>query len=149
MSKYEKKNLKLNGENHEDLNVISAYLQDSVLTLKDVLFLKKSRTFIMFVNRFMWEDVEKGVFRKSKRIRCALRFDEVLNVKSKNINQKNKKKPYELLTIKSKLTHKNVYEIKIFFAGIGIITVISEVIQVFMQDIGDSWPAKYTPEHKI
>ena len=149
MRKYEKKNLKLIGKNYEDLNVISAYLQDSVLTLKDILFLKKSRTFIMFVNRFMWEDVEKGVFRKNKRIRCAIRFDEVLNVKSKSINQKNKKKPYELLTIKSKLTLEDDYEIKICFAGIGIITVISEVIQVFMQDIGESWPAKYTPEHKI
>ena len=86
----EKKNLKLVCKNPEDLKVISAYLQDSIATSKDIKFLKKNRTFLMIVNRFMWEDVEKGVFRESKRIRCAIKFEHVLAVKSKQINQKNK-----------------------------------------------------------
>ena len=101
MTLAEKNNLKLIGKNEEDLKVISAYLQDSIVTIKDIAFLKKGRTFIMNVNRFMWEDVEKGVFRKNKRIRCALKFEEVISVKSKNINQKNKKKSLEFLAIKS------------------------------------------------
>ena len=42
----------------------------------------------MQLNRFMWEDVEKGVFRKNKRIRTILKFENVIEVKSKNINQK-------------------------------------------------------------
>ena len=29
----------------------------------------------MQLNRFMWEDVEKGVFRKNKRIRTVLKFE--------------------------------------------------------------------------
>ena len=37
----------------------------------------------MQLNRFMWEDVEKGVFRKNKRIRSVLKFDNVLDVFSK------------------------------------------------------------------
>ena len=41
----------------------------------------------MQLNRFMWEDVEKGVFRKNKRIRTILKFENVLEVLSKNINQ--------------------------------------------------------------
>ena len=89
MSIDEKDNLKLIGKNQEDLKVISAYLQDSVVIVRDIVFLKKNRTFIMIVNRFMWEDIEKGVFRQSKRIRCAVKFEEVINVKSRNINQKN------------------------------------------------------------
>ena len=92
MSKDERISLKLLGKNHEDLKVISAYLQDSILIIRDLIFLKQNRTFIMIVNRFMWEDVEKGVFRQNKRTRCALKFEEVINVKSKNINQKNKNK---------------------------------------------------------
>ena len=35
----------------------------------------------------MWEDVEKGVFRKNKRIRTVLKFENVIKVYSKNINQ--------------------------------------------------------------
>jgi hypothetical protein len=35
-------NLKLIGKNIEDLQVISAYCQDSVVKLKDIVFLKKT-----------------------------------------------------------------------------------------------------------
>ena len=62
----ERVKLKLLGKNQEDLKIISAYLQDSILIVKDIVFLKKNRTFVMIVNRFMWEDAEKGVFRKNK-----------------------------------------------------------------------------------
>ena len=95
MSMGEKANLKLLANNREDLKVISAYLQDSILIVKNIVFLKQNRTFVMIVNRFMWEDVEKGVFRQNKRIRCAVKFEEVIKVESKNINQKNKNKPLE------------------------------------------------------
>ena len=70
MSVKERANLKLLGKNQEDLKIISAYLQDSILIIKDIAFLKQNRTFVMIVNRFMWEDVEKGIFRQNKRIRC-------------------------------------------------------------------------------
>ena len=86
----ETNNLKLIGKNLEDLKVISAYLQDSIVTIKDIVFLEKNRTFIMVMNRFMWEDVEQGMFRQNKRIRCAIKFEEVIKVKSQNINQKKK-----------------------------------------------------------
>ena len=52
MSIDEKDNLKLIGKNQENLKVISAYLQDSVVIVRDIVFLKKNRTFIMIVNRF-------------------------------------------------------------------------------------------------
>ena len=37
----------------------------------------------------MWEDAEKGIFRKNKRIRSALVFDNVSKVKSKGIKNLN------------------------------------------------------------
>ena len=43
MSLDETINLKLIGKNQEDLKVISAYLQDSVVTVKDMVFLKNNR----------------------------------------------------------------------------------------------------------
>jgi len=49
MSMDERVNLKLLGKNQEDLKIISAYLQDSILIVKDIVFLKKNRTFIMIV----------------------------------------------------------------------------------------------------
>ena len=97
----------------------------------------------------MWEDAEKGAFRQSKRIRCAIKFDEVLKVKSKKINQKNKNRVLECLVIKCNEISNNNYEIKIFFAGDGIITLISETIEVILRDLGKAWGVKHIPKHKI
>ena len=149
MSGDAKNNLKLIGKNQEDLKIISAYTQDSVVAVKDMVFLQQSRIFIMLINRFMWEDVEKGMFRQSRRIRSAIKFEEVLKVKSKKINQKNKNKRLECLMIKCNEISNNNYEIKIFFSGDGIITLISEAIEVVMNDLGKAWNVKHIPEHKI
>ena len=83
----EAKNLKLIARTEEDLRVVSAHLQDSIASISDIANLRKNKIFLMQLNRFMWEDVEKGVFRKNKRIRTILKFENVLNVLSKNINQ--------------------------------------------------------------
>tara|TARA_B100001123_G_C15096937_1_gene941961 strand:+ start:532 stop:981 length:450 start_codon:yes stop_codon:yes gene_type:complete len=149
MIRTNKMGLKLLGKNQEDLKVISAYLQDSIVILGDMVFLKKNKTFVMIVNRFMWEDVEKGILRQGKRIRCAVKFEEVLQVKSRNINQKNKKRSLEYLAIKCGLNTDETYDIKIFFAGNSIITIMSESIEVFLQDIGKPWHVKHVPLHKI
>ena len=149
MSSDEKNSLKLIGKNSKDLEVISAYSQDSIVAVKDIVFLQKNKIFIMIVNRFMWEDVEKGVYRQNKRIRCAVKFEEVIKVESKNINQKNKNKPLECLAIKCSSIFGETYKINIFFAGNSIITITSEVIEVALHDLGKPWNVKHIPIHKI
>ena len=149
MSKDEKNNLKLIGKNQEDLKVISTYTQDSIVAVKDIVFLGQNRIFIMMINRFMWEDVGKGTFRQNKRIRCAIKFEEVLKVQSKEINQKSKNKFLECLAIECKEIPNNNYEIKIFFSGDNIITLISEAIEVVMHDLGKAWNVKHIPKHEI
>ena len=149
MSEYEKNNLKIIGKSQEDLKVISAYSQDSIVTVKDMIFLEKNKIFVMIINRFMWEDTGKGTYKKNKRIRCAIKFEGILKVKSKKINQKNRNKRLECLAIKcNEILSKN-YEIIFFFAGGSIITLISESIEVVMNDLGTSWNVKYVPKHKI
>ena len=85
------KNLKLIANSDEDLRVISAHLQDSITQVKNIVHLKKNRIFLIQFNRFMWEDVEKGVFRKSRRVQSVLKLDNILGVYSKNLNQKKKR----------------------------------------------------------
>ena len=59
MSEDVKNNLKLIGKNQEDLKVISAYSQDSIVATKDMIFLKKNR---------------------NKRLEClAIKCNEILN----------------------------------------------------------------------
>ena len=142
-------NLKLLGRSVEDLKTISAYLQDSIIIQKDITILKKNKIFLVLASRFMWEDAEKGLFRENKRIRCALRFDQVSNVICKNINQKKKNKVLELLAIKNLTIKDQSIEISLIFAGDSIITILAEEIEVLLDDLGEPWVVKKAPKHKI
>ena len=142
------KNLRLIARTEEDLRVISAHLQDSIASIADIANLKKNKIFLMQLNRFMWEDVEKGVFRKNKRIRTVLKFENILEVHSKNINQSKKDKFLDFLAIESCTMPDNNYEMKIIFAGDSIIRIICEVIEVTLDDQGEAWVTKNKPKHK-
>tara|TARA_B100000780_G_scaffold229593_1_gene169211 strand:- start:5 stop:448 length:444 start_codon:yes stop_codon:yes gene_type:complete len=142
-------NLKLLALSDKDLRVIAAHLQDSIVSPKDIANLKKNRIFLIQLNRFMWEDVEKGVFRKNKRIRTVLKFDNVISVSSKNINTKNNKNFLDFLTIESSLLPDRSYEIKLIFSGDAVIKVNSEVIDVTLDDQGASWESKTEPKHNF
>ena len=142
------KNLKLIARTEEDLRVVTAHLQDSIASISDIANLKKNKIFLMQLNRFMWEDVEKGVFRKNKRIRTILKFENVMKVLSRNINQLKKDKFLDFLAIETNITPDKNYEMKIIFAGDAVIRVISEVIEVTLDDQGEAWDTINKPKHK-
>ena len=142
-------NLKLLATSDKDLSVIAAHLQDSIVLPKDIANLKTNRIFLIQLNRFMWEDVEKGVFRKNKRIRTILKFDNVIKVSSKNINIKSDKHFLDFLTIETTLLLDKSYEIKLIFSGEATIKVNAEVIDVTLDDQGSPWESKTAPKHNF
>ncbi len=142
------KNLKLIARTLEDLRVVSAHLQDAIVNINDIANLKKNKILLIQLNRFMWEDIEKGVFRKNKRIRTILKFENVIKVKSKNINLVDKDKFLDFLTIETQQMIDNNYEMKLLFAGNSILKVTSEVIEVTLDDQGQAWDTKHKPKHK-
>ena len=141
-------NLKLIAKTEEDLKIVSAHLQDAIASISDIANLKKNKIFLMQLNRFMWEDVEKGVFRKNKRIRTVLKFENVINVTSKNINRGKKEVFLDFLTIETKQMLDEGYEINLIFSGDSIIKIITEVIEVTLDDQGSPWNTKAKPKHE-
>ena len=140
-------NLKLIAKTDEDLRVISAHLQDSIVKTSDIANLKKNKIFLMQLNRFMWEDIEKGVFRKNKRIRTILKFENVLKVTSKNVNQKKNDRFLDFLAIETfKMPDKN-YEMNLIFSGDMVIKLVTEAIEVTLDDQGTPWESKNKPKH--
>ena len=141
-------NLKLIAKTEEDLKIVSAHLQDAIASISDIANLKKNKIFLMQLNRFMWEDVEKGVFRKNKRIRTVLKFENVIKAVSKNINQKKNDRFLDFLAIETfKMPDKN-YEMNLIFSGDMIIKLIVEAIEVTLDDQGTPWESKNKPKHK-
>tara|TARA_A100001011_G_scaffold382963_1_gene453563 strand:+ start:2132 stop:2575 length:444 start_codon:yes stop_codon:yes gene_type:complete len=142
------RNLKLIAKTEEDIRVISAHLQDSIVKTADIASLEKNRIFLMQLNRFMWEDVEKGVFRKNKRIRTVLKFENVMRVSSKNVNQKKSDRFLDFLAIESLVTPDKNYEMNLIFSGDIIIKIIVEAIEVTLDDQGSPWESKNKPKHE-
>ncbi len=141
--------LKLLGKNIEDLKTISAYSQDSIVKIKDIVYLKENKIFIVMLSRFMWEDLEKGVFRNYKRIKSVLKFNFIENVLAKNINQQQKDRNLELLAIKSNHNQNNLYYTSLIFSGNNIILLKSEEIDVMLDDQEYFWEVKHSPKHRI
>ena len=140
--------LKLKADDKNDLKVFAAYLQDSITTPKEIKFLEKNKVFICIFNRFMWEDAEKGIFRDNKRIRSALKIDDVRSVKSKNLNPQ-EEKALEFLTINVEQGDQENININLLFSGNMTISVNVEAINATLEDFSDSWKTKIKPVHKI
>ena len=140
-------NLKLIAKTNEDLRVISAHFQDSIVKTSDIAKKKKNKILLMQLNRFMWEDVEKGVYRKNKRIRTVLKFENVLKVTSKNVNQKKNDRFLDFLAIETfKMPDKN-YEMNLIFSGDVVIKLVTEAIDLTLDDQGSPWESKNKPNH--
>ena len=140
--------LKLKADDENDLKVFAAYLQDSITVTQDIKYLEKNKTFICVFNRFMWEDAEKGIFRHNKRIRSALKIDDVKSVKSRNLDSK-EKKALEFLTINIDYDNKKNVNINLLFSGNMTISVNVEAINATLEDFSNSWKTKTKPFHKI
>jgi len=140
--------LKLKADDTNDLKVFAAYLQDSITSPKEIKFLEKNKAFICIFNRFMWEDAEKGIFRDNKRIRSALKIDDVRSVKSKNLNPQ-EEKALEFLTINIEQGDQENININLLFSGNMTISVNVEAINATLEDFSDSWKTKIKPDHKI
>ena len=143
------KYLKLIAKTMDDLKVISAHLQDSIVSTNDIANLKKNRIFLMQLNRFMWEDVEKGVFRKNKRIRTILKFENVIKVSSKNIKLNDNEIFLDFLAIETKQMPDKTHEMNLIFSDNSVVKVIAEVIEVSLDDQGEPWNTKSKPKHKF
>src|SRR5258706_12629712 len=69
----------------EDLEVVSAHLQDAEIKVADVHWRPGERRLVLAVDRFDWPAAIASV-PELRRCRAALRFDRVLACKCKNVN---------------------------------------------------------------
>jgi hypothetical protein len=147
------KGLKLKAQDHDDLTIISAYLQDAVTVVGDFNFNPKSRIFALMVNRYQWEEFQNrdsdDARHNCQRIRTGCHFENVIKVTSQNIPQDNKTHVLELLAIEASELENNNVAIDLIFAADGLLRLEAELIEASMQDIGKPYPAKCHPKHEI
>ena len=66
----------------EDLKVISAMMQDCIITASDMVFDKSMRLFAIMGNRFCWEVAEEET---QQRVRVGVHFTDVRKVAYRDV----------------------------------------------------------------
>jgi hypothetical protein len=134
----------------DDLQVISAKLQDAVARVGDLVWLPQSRRFAVLFNRFKWEDAE-GRRSQNVRVRSGLHFNGVLSTKSAKIMRGNPDAVLSLLAIQflPRGGEDPGGMIVLVFAGGGAIKLDVENIEAELSDISGEWAALGKPSHPI
>ena len=113
---------------NEGLQMISACTAGAKVRVADIKYLASNKVFLLSVERAKIE-----ANQKNKKINSICRFDFVDKVKSKNINQKDKKLALELIAI-DYLKNKDDYEINLIFNNNCHIALTTETIEVRLED---------------
>jgi len=133
----------------EDLAVVSAYVQDSVLKVGDMVYLPKEHRFAVAMNRFIWEEADDGRRKDYERRRAALTFDRVEKVQTSGIDRNRPDAVLELLAVSFTVTDNPAGTIELIFAGGGAVRVDVEVIEARLADLGTAWATKAKPTHDL
>ena len=110
------------------LQVVSACSAGAKVRVADIKFLLSNKVFLLSIERTKIETNQED-----KRINSILRFDNVLKVKSKNIDQNNKDLVIELMAI-DYLKNNNDYEINLMFENNAHISLVVEALEILLED---------------
>ena len=135
--------LRLAASDAEDLEVLSARLQDAVFKLKDASWQSRKRRFVLMVNRLQWEAGGKT------RVRAGLHFDGVLKVQSHMVKLGAGEAVVSILALRFAANGNEDPGgvVEIVLAGGGAIRLTVECINAELADITAPWTARGTPDH--
>lgn len=135
----------LAAEDAEDLDVLSARLQDAVARVKDLVWLPKARRFAALFNRYKWEEG-----RHPLRVRAGLHFENVQSARSQNIRHD----PEAVLSLLAIRFTPHAGDdpsgtVELVFSGGGEIRLDVECIEATLSDVSGEWAARGRPAHEI
>ncbi len=132
----------------EDLEIVSAHLQDAVVKVADVLWRPQENRVVVALNRFDWEgaQADKPEYR---RRRSALRFERVLSCKCKSVNPAGKDAVLNLLAVEFEETDSPAGAVTLIFSGGGAVRLEVECLEAELADLGPTWTTGTCPAHTI
>ena len=135
----------------DDLPVVSALLQDAVLTAGDMRFDRKARRFAMLVNRFRWEDrAAADVARRSyERVRTLVAVGDVRGVASQGFDRSDRDLVLSLLAVEFVPGEDGAGEVVLTLAGDGAIRLSVDCLDIQIRDVTRPYaaPSGRAPDH--
>lgn len=129
--------LRLMGRDEDDLQVISALVQDAVLQRSDVRWLHRERRFAMLVNRFRWEDLPlaERTGRSFERVRSVLSIEDALRVRASGLAAVDSSTVLSILSLGWLSGDDGAGTVELTLAGDGAIRVEVETLEVILRDV--------------
>ena len=146
----EENRLKLQAVALEDVEVLSALLQDGLVAARDLHYQKDEASFFMVINRFCWEQADDSKSETQlNRCLCGLKVAHVKEVSKRGLHR-NVNQFYNLLSItyeETEETDKAPNKLTFTFSdGYGIRLAVEE-LALILQDIAAPHPGLARPQH--
>ena len=138
--------LKLQALDAQDLEILSAHMQDAVLKVKGLEYLPRQKQFILTANRFDWQLAEAQ--GELTRRACVLHFARVEAVQSRGIAKDNADGILSLLSISFETAEEPSGHILLTFAGGASLRLKVECIEARLVDGEAQWAAARKPAHE-
>jgi hypothetical protein len=142
--------LRLRAEDADDLAVISAMVQDALISVKDLTYDRAGKRFTLVANRFRWEakppksnggaDGGPGF----ERVLCAMTFDGVESAAYRGFRRRDDDRILSLLAIRP---GNQPQTIDLEFSGGATLRLGVSAIKAYATDLGEAWPTTWQPDH--
>jgi hypothetical protein len=141
--------LKLVALDTQDLEIVSAHVQDAVVKVADISYSAAEKRFVVAMNRFVWEN-GKGLFsRRNERRQSVLHFDGVRAVKSTGLKREKGDDVLSLLAMRFEPAEDApTGVVELTFSGDAAIRLDVDYIEARIADLGGAWEASSRPRHK-
>jgi hypothetical protein len=142
--------LKLVALDKDDIEVISAHVQDALVKVGDILWRPHDHRFVMALSRFDWmsaADADPQIKPDYRRCRTALRFERVRACKCRNLDQAAKDARLNLLAVEFTEGDAPGGAVSLIFSGGGIIRLDVECLEAELADLGEVSTAALCPDH--
>lgn len=137
------KSLRLLAHDPEDLDVISAAMQDAVLKVGDISYEPKARRLTIGFNRYRWEA------GGGERVRAGIQFAGVLGVQARKIRRGAREAVLDLLAMSFTPGDAPGGVVTLTFAGGGDLQATVECIEAVLADVSTPWPTPRKPAHEV
>ena len=141
--------LKLIALDGDDMQVVSAHLQDALVRTCDIRWRPSENRVVVGLNRFDWESAgcENPKYR---RCQSALRFERVLSCKCRNVDRTaGKTEALNLLAMAFSETDAPGGIVTLTFSGGVALRLEVECLEVELADLGPAWGAEICPDHAL
>ncbi len=143
--------LRLMAMDAEDLQIISALVQDAVFPASEMKWDAKARRFALLLNRFRWEDADAAKTRKRdfERVQSVLVVEDVLKVSSQGVTPGDKDMILSLLALTFEPGEDGTGRLELTLAGDGAIALDVETLELALKDVTRPYiaPSRHQPRH--